>query len=250
MAILAGVSVIAADWPSWRGPRAPAADRRRTCRCGGAPPRTSPGRRRSAGVGVSSPIVTGNRVFVTSQIGTGVRRPATIRVSRRARNARAAGERALDATRRAADNRTFFVVEAFNRADGKRLWEYRVEAAGTAARRARQAQPRVAEPGHRRADGLRLVRHRPDRRARYERQAGLAAASRQGDLAVRHQLGPQQLADAVRGHAAPAVRSRAGVVPARGRQAHRQGALEGRPRQGQALLQHAVRRRRRRPARS
>ena len=30
----------------------------------------------------------------------------------------------------AGDDRTFFVVEAFNRADGRRLWQHRVEAAG------------------------------------------------------------------------------------------------------------------------
>ena len=60
----------------------------------------------------------------------------------------------------------------------------------TAAGRARQAQPREPEPGDRRPDGVRLVRHRADRRARHERQGRLGAASRQGDRAVRHQLGP------------------------------------------------------------
>ena len=30
----------------------------------------------------------------------------------------------------AGGDRTFFLVEAFNRADGKRLWEHRIEASG------------------------------------------------------------------------------------------------------------------------
>ena len=148
----------------------------------------------------------------------------------------------------AADNRTFFLVEAFNRADGKRLWEYRLEATGTLP--GVHDKHNLASPSPV-TDGQMVYAWfgtGPDRRARHERQAGLAAAPGDRDLAVRRDLGTQQLADAVRGHAAPAGRSRAGLVPARRRQAHGPRAVEGRPRQGQALLQHAARRRRRRPA--
>jgi outer membrane protein assembly factor BamB len=42
-------------------------------------------------------------------------------------------------------------------------------------------------------------------------KSGLAAQSRQGDFAVRHQLGAQQLADACFRFADPVVRSRAGA---------------------------------------
>ena len=82
------------------------------------------------GVGVSSPIVAGDRVFVTSQIGAGVRRAGNHpRLAQG--DAAAAGERALAAGHGGpADDRTFFVVEAFSRADGKRLWQYRFEATG------------------------------------------------------------------------------------------------------------------------
>ncbi len=85
-----------------------------------------------------------------------------------------------------------------------------------AAWRSRQTQSREPEPRHRWADGVRVVRHRATRRARHERQARVATASRPGEFAVRHQLGPRQLADAVRRFADPALRSRTGRVSPRG----------------------------------
>jgi outer membrane protein assembly factor BamB len=69
-------------------------------------------------------------LIVTSQIGTGVRRPGNHPRLAQGANAGTAGERALAAGGAQADDRTFFVVEAFNRADGRRLWQYRVEASG------------------------------------------------------------------------------------------------------------------------
>jgi len=127
--LIAGVTVSASDWPSWRGPLGT-----------GSTPETRLPERWSAteniawkaplgGLGVSSPIVAGNRIFVTSQIGSGVRSPGNHPRLVQGADAAAAGERALEA-RASADNRTFFLVEAFNRADGKRLWEYRLEAVG------------------------------------------------------------------------------------------------------------------------
>ncbi len=82
--------------------------------------------------------------------------------------------------------------------------------AGPAVRSPRQAQPRVTESGQRRTNGLRLVRHRADRRAQHGRHARLAASPRHRDLALHRQLGAQQFADALRRHAHPVVRSRAG----------------------------------------
>jgi outer membrane protein assembly factor BamB len=67
---------------------------------------------------------------VTSQIGTGVRRQGPRLVQ--GGDAEAAGERALDTSPAAgADGgETWFVVEAFNETDGKRLWEHRLQAEG------------------------------------------------------------------------------------------------------------------------
>jgi outer membrane protein assembly factor BamB len=83
------------------------------------------------GLGISTPIVSGDSVYVTSQIGAGVSREGPRLVQ--GGDAAAMGERPLGGGRaRSADPaRTFFVVEAFSRADGKRRWERRIEAEGS-----------------------------------------------------------------------------------------------------------------------
>jgi outer membrane protein assembly factor BamB len=120
--------VFAADWTHWRGPNGN----------GVAPDRTLPLRWSAtenvawktpiAGAGVSTPIVSGDRVYVTSQLGAGVRRPGNHPRLVQGSDAAAQGERAIEA---AGDpSKTIFVVEAFSRADGKRLWARQIEATG------------------------------------------------------------------------------------------------------------------------
>jgi outer membrane protein assembly factor BamB len=128
---LLGVAV-RADWPNWRGPNA----------TGIAPDGTLPTRwsatenvawkARIAGAGVSTPIVSGDRVYVTSQIGAGVRREGNHPRLVQGADAAAQGERALGVEAAAGTDptKTYFVVEAFGRSDGKRVWERRIEAAG------------------------------------------------------------------------------------------------------------------------
>jgi outer membrane protein assembly factor BamB len=123
----------AADWLQWRGPNA----------SGVAPDSALPVRWSAtdniawkaavAGAGVSTPIVSGDRMFVTSQIGAGVRRDGNHPRLVQGADAAAQGERALglESTAGTDPSKTWFVVEAFNRADGKRLWERRIEAAGS-----------------------------------------------------------------------------------------------------------------------
>jgi outer membrane protein assembly factor BamB len=84
------------------------------------------------GLGVSTPIVAGDRVFVTSQVGAGVRQGGNHPRLVQGSNAAAAGERAIGGSRAGtlAADRTEFLVEAFNRADGRRLWQYRLDAQG------------------------------------------------------------------------------------------------------------------------
>jgi outer membrane protein assembly factor BamB len=130
---LLGVASLAADWPHWRGPNA----------SGVSPDGTLPIRWTAtdgiawkapiAGAGVSTPIVSGDRVYVTSQIGAGIRREGTHPRLVQGSDAAAQGERALgvDVAAAADPSKTFFVVEAFARADGKRVWERKVEATGT-----------------------------------------------------------------------------------------------------------------------
>src|SRR5262245_31919215 len=122
-----GGSPVSADWPQWRGPHGSGiADD------ANVPDRWSAAenlvwKAPLAGLGVSSPIVSGDRVFVTSQVGAGVRRPGNHPRLAQGSAASSSGERALPASR---DDRTMFVVEAFQRSDGRQLWEYRMEAAG------------------------------------------------------------------------------------------------------------------------
>jgi outer membrane protein assembly factor BamB len=117
------------DWPSWRGPN------------GGVSPAPSLPTRWSAteqiawkaalaGAGVSTPIVSGDRVYVTSQVGAGVRREGNHPRLVQGADAAAQGERPLGAAGAANPAATAFVVEAFSRADGTRVWERRIDAAG------------------------------------------------------------------------------------------------------------------------
>jgi outer membrane protein assembly factor BamB len=76
--------------------------------------------------------VAGGKVFVTSQIGIGISRPGP-RLAQGS-SAATAGERALGTARStstaAPAGGTFFLVEAFDRQTGSRLWSYRFEAVG------------------------------------------------------------------------------------------------------------------------
>jgi outer membrane protein assembly factor BamB len=84
------------------------------------------------GLGISSPIVWGDRVFVTSQIGSGESRPGP-RLYQEG-DASAAGERRLgngtSALGGAANRGVTFLVTAFERRSGRKLWEYELPAEG------------------------------------------------------------------------------------------------------------------------
>jgi outer membrane protein assembly factor BamB len=126
---ISGVGLGAADWPHWRGPGAN----------GVAPDASLPIKWSAtenvawkvpiAGVGISTPIVSGDRLYVTSQLGAGLRREGNHPRLVQGGDAAAQGERAIVPA--AGDGKTVFVVEAFARTDGRRLWEYRLEAEGT-----------------------------------------------------------------------------------------------------------------------
>jgi len=123
--VSAGVSWAAAgNWPQWRGPLATGVSPEKDL-----PTRWAPGdlawKAPLGGAGVSSPVVWGDRIFVTSQRGQGGLKPGVH--PRLARDEQAASEKALAA---AGEGGVTFLVEAFHRADGRRLWEYRLPAAG------------------------------------------------------------------------------------------------------------------------
>jgi outer membrane protein assembly factor BamB len=123
-----GTSVSADNWPQWRGPAAGGVSTEK-----GLPTRWSDTdnvawKSRLGGVGVSSPIVWGDRVFVTSQGGAGESRVGP----RLGQGADASpSERAI--SRASAGDRTVrFLVEAFGRGDGRRQWTLTVTAEGDA----------------------------------------------------------------------------------------------------------------------
>jgi hypothetical protein len=94
---LATVAVKADDWPSWRGPDATGVSSERTLPTRWSATENVAWKAPIAGVGISTPIVSGDRVFVTSQIGTGVSRQGPRLVQ--GGDAAAMGERALGSGR-------------------------------------------------------------------------------------------------------------------------------------------------------
>jgi outer membrane protein assembly factor BamB len=130
VAVLAVTSVVSAsDWPQWRGPLGTGSSGER-----GLPTKWNPEENvawtaQLGGLGLSSPVVWKDRVFLTSQVGGGVlregRHPTLVQES----DPRAAGERPLGGAR-AQPGKARFVVEAFHRSDGRRLWEYALDAEG------------------------------------------------------------------------------------------------------------------------
>jgi len=123
--------LVAADWPHWRGPTGSG-----TSPESGLPVRWSATdnvawKAPVTGLGVSTPIVVGDLVVVTSQVGAGLRQPGNHPRLVQGGDAAAAGERALGGPRGASgDGRTMFVVDAFHRADGRRAWQHQLEAQG------------------------------------------------------------------------------------------------------------------------
>jgi outer membrane protein assembly factor BamB len=88
-------------------------------------------RAKLAGLGVSSPVVWGDRVFVTYQVGAGALRQGTHPTFIQDGNPVEAGETPLGGARPGQlDEKIVFAVAAFRTTDGRQLWEYRVDATG------------------------------------------------------------------------------------------------------------------------
>ena len=176
-----GVAVLSADWTSWRGPNA----------SGVAPDRTLPIRWSAtdniawkapiAGAGVSTPIVSGDRVYVTSQIGAGRQArgqpPAAGAGSRRGRPGRArAGHRRGGG--RGPDAHGLPRRGLRPRPTAQRIWERRIDATGDLTPVHDKHNLATPSPV---TDGTLVFAWfgtGPDRRARSRRRRGVAAASR------------------------------------------------------------------------
>jgi len=123
-------AVHADNWPHWRGPSASGVSSET-----GLPSTWSESagvawKAKIRGLGVSSPIVWGDRVIVTSQLGSSGSRQGP-RLAQGA-DAAAGGERSLGGSlaTSSADGVTFLVT-AFNRLTGAQLWEAPIKAQGT-----------------------------------------------------------------------------------------------------------------------
>ena len=146
-------NVHAENWPNWRGPAASGVSSET-----GLPVKWGDGeniawKAQFRGLGVSSPIVWSDRVFVTSQIGGGESRsgPRLFQGG----DAAAAGERALGggATSASAGTQSAtFLVTAFSAANGKQLWEFQLPSEGPLApvhEKHNLASPSPVTDGHR-----------------------------------------------------------------------------------------------------
>lgn len=125
--VVATVSPSANTWPHWRGPAASGVAE-------GALPATWNAAQNVAwsmaleGSGVSSPIVSADRVYVTSQAGDGRRQEGRHPTLAQGVDPAAAGESTL--ARRTRRDAVAFIVEAFDRASGKRVWMHETPAEG------------------------------------------------------------------------------------------------------------------------
>jgi outer membrane protein assembly factor BamB len=127
--VVAGAAALsAANWPTWRGPNGNGTSPEKNLPVRWSATEGVAWRADLGGVGVSSPVVTGDLVLVTSQSGTGQSRQGPRLVQ--GGDPLTAGERPIGAPRTAAaESQPVFLVEAFSRTDGTRRWQYRLPAA-------------------------------------------------------------------------------------------------------------------------
>ena len=123
----------AENWPHWRGPASTGVSTET-----GLPERWSDTENVAwkasvRGLGISSPIVWGDHVFVTSQIGRSARRAGNHPTLVQGGNPSEAGERALGGGTAPATGKVVFLVTALSRVDGRKLWEYELPAEGQLA---------------------------------------------------------------------------------------------------------------------
>jgi len=130
MVLFAVAIARAADWPQWRGPGSQGISSETGLPVTWSASKGLAWKAALSGTGTSSPIVVGNLVIVTSQLGSYVP-DADGRDPRLARDEQtlAVKERAIGVTP-AADGRLYVQVEAFWLKDGKRAWIYKAEATG------------------------------------------------------------------------------------------------------------------------
>jgi len=126
----------ALHWPQWRGPSSQGLSSENDLPTTWSVSENLAWKAPLAGLGSSSPIVWGDRVIVTSQVGrTPVAAGSHPRLARDDRSLAdreqpIGGGRVDSPPAGGPDGATYLVVEAFARRDGTRVWAYRTEAVG------------------------------------------------------------------------------------------------------------------------
>ena len=130
LALTLGLSAtLAADnWPHWRGPSTSGVSAEQNLPERWSETENIAWKAPLEGLGITSPIVWGNRVFVTSQRGNGVvqQGPRLMQGG----NAADAGERSLGAGATRGDGRVTFLVSALDSTTGKPVWKFELPGEG------------------------------------------------------------------------------------------------------------------------
>jgi outer membrane protein assembly factor BamB len=114
------------NWPHWRGPSASGVSKEEKLPAKWSDTENVAWKVPVNGLGISSPIVWGNLVIVTSQAGSGTVRQGPRLVQ--SGNPVESGERALNAA--SGDGKVTFLVTALDRNSGRRAWEFELSAEG------------------------------------------------------------------------------------------------------------------------
>jgi outer membrane protein assembly factor BamB len=130
LAVLIGPAY-AENWPQWRGPSGSGVSPDKGVRVEWSNDKNIAWRAELGGLGVSSPIVWSQKVFVTYQTGTGGlrqgRHPSFVQEG----NPADLGETPLGGARaEKKDSRITFAVAAYDANDGRNLWRYSLDAEG------------------------------------------------------------------------------------------------------------------------
>jgi outer membrane protein assembly factor BamB len=123
----------AEDWPQWRGPSSNGVSSETDLPTEWSLDSNIVWKAELAGLGGSSPIVWGDRVFVTSQMGSAAVREGSHPQLARDDPSLVVEEHPMGGQRsepRPDSSEVFLIIEAFNRTNGNRLWEYRILATG------------------------------------------------------------------------------------------------------------------------
>jgi outer membrane protein assembly factor BamB len=123
----------AENWPHWRGPASTGVSTETKLPERWSDTENIAWKAPVRGLGISSPIVWGDYVFVTSQIGRSARRAGNHPTLVQGGNPAEAGERALGGGVAPPADKVIFLVTALNRVDGRKLWEYESPAEGRLA---------------------------------------------------------------------------------------------------------------------